>query len=73
MHQPICDISEKSGAGDLILEMDEIMKIRDSIVNIYAQRTGQPSWVIMEDMERDAILSPEDAQVHGIIDDIGIE
>nr|YP_009383336.1 clp protease proteolytic subunit [Pithecellobium flexicaule]APA33452.1 clp protease proteolytic subunit [Pithecellobium flexicaule] len=73
MHQPLCDLTDKSGTGEFIMEIVEIIRICDSIIDIYAQRTGQPLWVIADDIERDAILSAEEAQAHGIIDQIGIE
>lgn len=42
--------------------------MRRNITNIYAQRTGKPSWQISKDMERDLFMSAEEAQAYGLVD-----
>nr|YP_009771934.1 ClpP [Havardia acatlensis]QIT02719.1 ClpP [Havardia acatlensis] len=71
MHQPVCDIYNKSGSGEFIMEINEITKLRDSLIQLYAKKTNRPTWVISEDLDRDAVFTVEQAQAHGIIDEIG--
>ena len=58
---------------EFILEAEELMKMRETITQVYAQRTGKPLWVVFEDMERDAFMSATEAQAHGIVDRVAAE
>nr|YP_009988118.1 clp protease proteolytic subunit [Medicago edgeworthii]QNM38356.1 clp protease proteolytic subunit [Medicago edgeworthii] len=69
IHQPATSLYEGQ-AEDCMLEANELLKMRKTMTNIYAQRTGKPSWQIHKDMERDLFLSAEEAQAHGIIDTV---
>nr|YP_009642714.1 clp protease proteolytic subunit [Medicago biflora]QCO74197.1 clp protease proteolytic subunit [Medicago biflora] len=69
IHQPATSLYEGQ-AGDCMLEANELLKMRKTMTNIYAQRTGKPSWQIHKDMERDLYMSAEEAQAHGIIDTV---
>jgi ATP-dependent protease ClpP protease subunit len=74
MHQPISSFfEEEDGSGDIVLEMIELIKIYNDIVEIFAERTGAPIWAVIFDIERDVFMSAEEAQDHGIVDLIGIE
>lgn len=67
IHEPAC--SPVNGQTvDCILEVNELLKMRENMVKIYAQRTGQPSWQIEKDMQRDFYMSAEEAKDYGIID-----
>nr|YP_010566752.1 clp protease proteolytic subunit [Medicago rigiduloides]UZC32367.1 clp protease proteolytic subunit [Medicago rigiduloides]UZC32443.1 clp protease proteolytic subunit [Medicago rigiduloides] len=70
IHQPATSDYEGK-AGDCMLESYELRKMRKTMANIYAQRTGKPSWQIYKDMERDFYMSAEEAQAHGIVDTVG--
>jgi ATP-dependent Clp protease protease subunit len=67
IHQPASSYYDGQ-AGECMMEGIEILKLRDSITRVYAQRTGKPIWVISEDMERDAFMSAEEARAYGIVD-----
>nr|WCR30483.1 clp protease proteolytic subunit [Selaginella remotifolia] len=67
IHQPASSFYEGQ-AGDCLMEAEEILKLRDCITKIYAQRTGKPLWAVSEDMERDVFMSAVEARVYGIID-----
>nr|YP_009027147.1 clp protease proteolytic subunit [Trifolium aureum]AGO63801.1 clp protease proteolytic subunit [Trifolium aureum] len=54
--------------GECALEAHELLTMRQNITNIYAQRTGKPSWQISKDTERDLFMSAEEALAHGIVD-----
>nr|YP_010980517.1 clpP-like protease [Phaius philippinensis]WOC84956.1 clpP-like protease [Phaius philippinensis] len=72
IHQPASSFYEAQ-AGDFILEAEELLKLRETLTKVYVQRTGNPLWVISEDMERDVFMSATEAQTHGIVDLVAIE
>nr|YP_009561296.1 clp protease proteolytic subunit [Selaginella indica]QAR48703.1 clp protease proteolytic subunit [Selaginella indica] len=67
IHQPASSFYEGQ-AGECLMEAEEILKLRDCITKIYAQRTGKPLWIVSEDMERDVFMSAAEAKAYGIID-----
>nr|WGM75705.1 clp protease proteolytic subunit [Basselinia pancheri] len=72
IHQPASSFYEAQ-AGEFILEAEELLKLRETLTKVYVQRTGNPLWVVSEDMERDVFMSATEAQVHGIVDLVGVE
>lgn len=72
IHQPASSYYEGQ-VGEVITETAEVLKIRDSITRVYAQRTGKPFWVISEDMERDVSTSAEEAKAYGVVDLVAVE
>nr|YP_009673860.1 ATP-dependent Clp protease proteolytic subunit [Cuscuta bonafortunae]QDF46539.1 ATP-dependent Clp protease proteolytic subunit [Cuscuta bonafortunae] len=71
MHQPLSTFFETQ-TGDAVMEVDELLKMRENIIEVYAQRTGKPHWVISEDIERDVFLSPTEARTYGLVDVVGV-
>nr|YP_009656843.1 clp protease proteolytic subunit [Medicago polymorpha]UZC31759.1 clp protease proteolytic subunit [Medicago italica]QCO73725.1 clp protease proteolytic subunit [Medicago polymorpha]UAM91273.1 clp protease proteolytic subunit [Medicago polymorpha]UKS08053.1 clp protease proteolytic subunit [Medicago polymorpha]UZC78723.1 ATP-dependent Clp protease proteolytic subunit 1 [Medicago polymorpha] len=67
IHQPATSLFEGQ-SGECRLEADELLKMRETMTNLYAQRTGKAFWQIYKDMERDLFMSAEEAQAHGIVD-----
>jgi ATP-dependent Clp protease protease subunit len=67
IHQPASSYYDGQ-AGECVMEAEEVLKLRDCITRVYAQRTGKSLWMISEDMERDVFLSAEEAQDYGIAD-----
>nr|UBX38490.1 ATP-dependent Clp protease proteolytic subunit [Cycas taiwaniana] len=72
IHQPASSYYDGQ-AGECIMEAEEVLKLRDSITNVYVQRTGKPLWVISGDMERDVFMSATEAQAYGIVDLVAVE
>nr|ADO33472.1 clp protease proteolytic subunit [Smilax china] len=72
IHQPASSFYEAQ-AGEFILEAEELLKLRETITKVYVQRTGNPLWVVSEDMERDVFMSATEAQSHGIVDLVAVE
>ncbi|YP_010446879.1 ATP-dependent Clp protease proteolytic subunit 1 (chloroplast) [Henckelia pumila] len=72
IHQPAASFYEAQ-TGEFILEAEELLKIRETITRVYAQRTGKPLWVVSEDLERDVFMSATEAQAYGIIDLVAVE
>ncbi|KAB5511217.1 hypothetical protein DKX38_030142 (chloroplast) [Salix brachista] len=71
IHQPIAAFYEAQ-IGEFVLEAEELLKLREILTRVYAQRTGKPLWVVSEDMERDVFMSAAEAQVHGIVDLVAV-
>ncbi len=69
MHQPW-----SSGGGgqatDIEIQAREILRQRDLLNKILAERTGQPLERIEEDTDRDFYMTTEHAKEYGLIDDI---
>ena len=53
---------------DLILESDEVERVRTMLEQILAQHTGRTPEQVREDTERDLILTPEAALEYGVVD-----
>nr|WAL06480.1 clp protease proteolytic subunit [Pilea danxiaensis] len=72
IHQPSSSFY-KTTLGNFILEVEELLKMRETLTKVYAQRTGKSLWVVSEDMERDAFMSATEAQAYGLIDLVAVE
>ncbi len=69
IHQP--SITGLSGqATDIDIHAKEILRMRRMTNEILAKHTGQKTERIEQDVERDFIMSAEQAKVYGIIDEI---
>jgi ATP-dependent Clp protease protease subunit len=68
MHQP--SGGAQGQATDIEIQAREILKTREQLNRIYAERTGQPLERITADMERDRWMSPTEALDYGLIDKV---
>ena len=68
MHQP--SGGAQGQATDIEIHAREILRTREQLNRIYADRTGQPLDKITADMERDFFLSPDEAKDYGLIDQV---
>ena len=68
IHQP--SGGAQGQATDIEIHAKEILKTREQLNRIYAERTGQPVEKIALDMERDRFLSPVEAKDYGLIDQV---
>lgn len=69
IHQP--SIGGISGqATDIRIHAEEIMRMRELTSGILARHTGQPMDVIERDVERDRIMSADQALEYGLIDQV---
>ena len=68
IHQPY---SEGGGQGsDIEIQANEILRMRSEMEGILAKHTGKKVSEIQKDIERDKILTAEDAQKYGVIDQV---
>jgi ATP-dependent Clp protease protease subunit len=68
IHQP--SGGAQGQATDIEIHAREIIKTREQLNRIYAERTGQTLEKITADMERDFFMSPEEAVSYGLIDKV---
>ena len=68
IHQP--SGGAQGQATDIEIHAREIIKTREQLNRIYADRTGQTIEKITSDMERDYYMSPEEALTYGLIDQV---
>lgn len=68
IHQPA---GGSQGQTSLVLsEAEEILRIRDEVVSIYANKTGQTLAKISQDINRDQFMSAHEAKEYGLVDRI---
>jgi ATP-dependent Clp protease protease subunit len=68
IHQP--SGGAQGQATDIEIQAREILKLRESLNGILAERTGQPLEKIRADSERDYFMSAEEAKTYGLIDQV---
>jgi ATP-dependent Clp protease, protease subunit len=68
LHQPAA-----RGQGtipDLILQADEVVRVRSQVETILSAHTGQSVERLRHDTDRDHVLTPEAAREYGIVDHV---
>lgn len=70
IHQP--SGGAKGQATDINIHAQHILKTKEKLNKILAEKTGQPFEVIASDTERDNFMSAQEAQNYGIIDKVMI-
>ena len=68
IHQPLG--GARGQASDIEIEAREIMKMKNELYQILAERTGQPFDKIWKDADRDYWMTAEEAKEYGMIDTV---
>ena len=68
IHQPLGGMQGQ--ATDIEIHAREILKTREQMNRITAERTGQPLDKVEKDTERDYFMSAEEAKAYGIVDQV---
>jgi len=68
IHQPLG--GTQGQATEIEIHAREILKTREQLNRILAERTGQPLEKIERDTERDYYLSADEAKGYGLIDQV---
>lgn len=68
LHQPFGGFQGQ--AADIAIQAQEILRLRERINEILMKHTGQPKEKIIADVDRDFIMTPEQAKEYGLIDNI---
>ncbi|MET9268943.1 ATP-dependent Clp protease proteolytic subunit [Kribbella sp. NPDC003557] len=71
LHQP-------AGGGrgtipDMILQADEVVRVRGQVEEILARHTGQTIEQLRRDTDRDHVLTAEAAKAYGLVDEVVVE
>jgi ATP-dependent Clp protease protease subunit len=70
LHQPWGSTGQGQSI-DIKIRAEEMLRQRRLMERILAQHTGQPEDKLHSDLDRDFILTPEDARAYGVIDTVG--
>jgi ATP-dependent Clp protease protease subunit len=70
IHQPSIGGGLSGQATDIRIHAEEIMRLRALTSEILAKHSGQPVEAIERDVERDRIMSAEQAKEYGLIDQV---
>ena len=57
-------------AADIVIQAEEIIRLKRSLNELYAKHTGQPVERIAKDSDRDFFMSPDQAKEYGLIDEV---
>ncbi|MEV6065232.1 ATP-dependent Clp protease proteolytic subunit [Nocardia sp. NPDC052001] len=68
LHQPA--ISGRGTIPDLIIQADEVVRLRGQVEDILSLHTGQPLETLRRDTDRDRVFTPEAALAYGLVDRI---
>ncbi len=68
IHQPLGGFQGQ--ATDILIHAEEIKKIKEKTIEILANHTGQNTERIAVDIERDFIMTAEQAREYGIVDQV---
>ena len=68
IHAPAAE--GRGAIPDLVLEADEIERVRTMLEHIFAEHTGRTPEQVRDDTERDLILTPEAALKYCVVDSV---
>lgn len=71
IHQPAGGMNGQTSI--VISEAEEIVRLRNDVIRIYADRTGQSLETIDRDMHRDEFMSAREAKQYGLVDQVASE
>lgn len=57
-------------ASDIEIHAKHILRTRERLNKILAERSGQPIERVAQDTDRDNFMSAEDAKAYGLIDEV---
>ncbi|RKP53032.1 ATP-dependent Clp endopeptidase proteolytic subunit ClpP [Cohnella endophytica] len=68
IHQP--SGGAQGQASDIAISARRILELREKIVRITSERTGQPPDKVAKDIDRDYFMTAEEAKEYGLIDQV---
>ena len=68
IHQPLGGLQGQ--ATDIKIHADRIIKMRETLNSILAEKTGKPIEIIEKDTDRDNFMSAKEAMEYGLIDKV---
>ncbi|MEC4982638.1 MAG: ATP-dependent Clp protease proteolytic subunit [Oscillatoria sp. PMC 1068.18] len=70
IHQPLGGVQGRRQATDIEIEAKEILRIKNQLNQMLAERTGQTIEKIEKDTDRDYFMSAQEAKEYGLIDKV---
>ncbi|MCC3771171.1 ATP-dependent Clp protease proteolytic subunit [Streptomyces sp. UNOC14_S4] len=70
IHQPSLDGTAEGQVADLAIHATELLRTRDTLVEMLVRHTGQSAERIRRDIERDKVFDAEGALAYGLIDQV---
>jgi ATP-dependent Clp protease protease subunit len=68
MHQPLG--GSQGQASDIVIQANEIMRLKERLIEVFVTHTGQDRDVIERDQDRDIFFSAPQAAEYGLIDTV---
>lgn len=68
MHQPFG--GAQGQVSDMMIRINEFQRLKDRLVEIFMEHTGQPREVLLRDMDRDFYFDAQGAVEYGLIDTV---
>jgi ATP-dependent Clp protease protease subunit len=68
IHQPALGGAIQGQGTDLEIQAREILRMRTQMEELLAEQTGQPLAQVTRDIDRDKIMTAEEAKAYGIVD-----
>ena len=68
IHQPALGGAIQGQGSDLEIQAREIMRMRGEMERLLAEQTGQPLERVTRDIDRDKIMTAEEAKEYGVVD-----
>ncbi len=68
MHQPLG--GAQGQATDIVIQANEVMRLKDRLMEILMKHTGKDRETIERDTDRDMYFSPQQAVEYGLIDNV---
>ena len=66
IHQPLGGASGQ--ATDVQIQVEELMRWKETLLEVYAKHTGKSTAILKQDMERDNFMSATEAVEYGLAD-----
>ena len=68
LHQPAGEVGGQ--AADIEIAAKEVLRDKESLIQLFAHHTGQPAEKIREETERDRYFTATEAQEYGLVDEV---
>ena len=68
MHQPLG--GAQGQATDIVIQAEEIMRLKSGLLDIFAKHTGKDKETIEKDSDRDVYMTAEEAVEYGLVDQV---
>ena len=70
IHQPALASGDYGQASDIEIQANEVLRMRSWLEDTLAKHSGRTPEQVNEDIERDKILSAEEARDYGLSDEV---